>query len=688
MNLEEEKQQNEIVSDKQQDETTLTELEIEKDEYNLQKVIEAGREDSETEKKIEEIENVEAKNIEGKPAIQEENQTTEKGEKSQENKKQEDEDGKKYKIASQTKTKKNAIIIAIIVFILIMCLLSTIFAIVNLGNSNIIDGVKIKNTELVGLSKEDAKLEIEEEIKSELEKNVILKYEDYETSISPQQIEAKYDIDKAVEDAFNVGRDGNILQNNYAILSSMLLGKEIVPEFSYNEKALEDILNDISKKIPGSMKDNSYYIEGNRLIITKGKPGIAVNSEIMRKAIIEQIKNPVKNFLEIAVINTEPEDINIDKIYQEVKKDPKDAFYTENPFTIHPHEDGIDFAISLEEARNIIAEAKDEYEIEIKYIEPNVKTYQIGTEAFPNLITQFSTRYDAGLVNRTTNLKLSSDKINGTILMPGEEFSYNKVVGERTIAAGYKDAAIYSGGRVVDGLGGGICQISSTLYNAAVQANLEITERSNHQFVTSYLDAGKDATVVYGYIDFRFKNTRNYPIKIESTVSGGIAEVKIYGVLEENEYDIKLETEKISSIPFTVQYIDDNTLPAGQEVVEQYGHAGQKTITYKVCRLNGAVVSKTVMSNDTYSAMTKIIRRGTKGSQPVKSTSPEQTKTEITNPSVPVTPSVPTTTEKTTTETNAKPETKTNTTTNSTSSKTDGKTSKTNSSGTKANKTN
>src|SRR5699024_8061323 len=103
--------------------------------------------------------------------------------------------------------------------------------------------------------------------------------------------------------------------------------------------------------------------------------------------------------------------------------------------------------------------------------------------------------------NRSTNLRLASDKINGTVLLPGEEFSYNKIVGERTIEAGYKDAAIYSGGQVVDGLGGGICQISSTLYNAVVQANLEIIERSNHYFKTSYVEAGKDATVVYGQID-------------------------------------------------------------------------------------------------------------------------------------------------------------------------------------------
>ena len=562
-------------------------------------------------------------------------------------------DKKTYKPVKPEKKKKQlkwgVAIIVIVALVLIIIFASTIFALVNLGSENIVDGVSIKGIDLVGLNVDDAKLEIEEAIRNEFAKNVILRYEDYETSISPEQIEAKYNVEKAIENAYNVGRAGNIIKNNYDIIFAMLLGKNIDIDFSYNDKALTDMVNDISKKIPGSVKDNSYYIEGEKLIITKGKPGITIKTEEMKKRIIEQVKNPVKNFLEIEVENSIPEAINIDKIYQDVKKDPQNAYVSQNPFTIHPAEDGIDFAISLEEARQMVIEDKEEYEIPLKYIKPEISTSDIGTEAFPDLLTKFSTRYEPGNVNRTTNLKLASDKINGTVLLPGEEFSYNKVVGERTIAAGYKEAAIYSGGEVVDGLGGGICQISSTLYNVAVQANMEITERSNHQFVTSYIEAGKDATVVYGYIDFKFKNTRNYPVKIESSVNGGIAEMKIYGVKEENEFDIKLETEVISTIPFTVKYVDDNTLDAGVEVVKQGGASGYKTITYKVCRLNGAVVSRTVMSNDTYSAMTKIIRRGTRGTQTVKSTSPEQTKTEINTPST------------TTTQTNAKPANKSTT---------------------------
>ena len=158
-------------------------------------------------------------------------------------------------------------------------------------------------------------------------------------------------------------------------------------------------------------------------------------------------------------------------------------------------------------------------------------------EAFPNLLGSWSTKY-VNNPDRTTNLRLAANKIDGTVIMPGEIFSYNKVVGKRTIAAGYKNAAIYQDGEVTDGLGGGICQISTTLYNAAIDAGMLIEERRNHMFVPTYADAGKDATVVWGSTDFKFENRRAYPIKIETSVTGGVASVKIYGLKTDEEYDI------------------------------------------------------------------------------------------------------------------------------------------------------
>jgi len=206
-------------------------------------------------------------------------------------------------------------------------------------------------------------------------------------------------------------------------------------------------------------------------------------------------------------------------------------------------------------------------------------------KTYDNIFLSNILQYDASNINRSGNLKIAADKINGTVLMPGEEFSFNEIVGKRTIEEGYRNAKIYENGQVVDGLAGGICQISSTLYNAVLLANLEITERRNHSFTTTYVPAGRDATVVYGRQDFKFKNSRTFPIKIEANVANGIAAFNIHGIREEVEYEIKIIPVTTQTIPYQTEYIPDPTVLPGQQRVKQAGHSGYKVTTYIQKRL-------------------------------------------------------------------------------------------------------
>ena len=159
----------------------------------------------------------------------------------------------------------------------------------------------------------------------------------------------------------------------------------------------------------------------------------------------------------------------------------KSIYYEKDPFKVYNEILGVDFDITA--AKEILKENKSEYTIPLIISEPEITIKDLDINVFPDILGSFTTKYDASNTSRSTNLRLAANKINGTILSPGETFSYNKIVGERTIEAGYKEAKIYSGGEVVDGLGGGICQISTTLYNAALFANMEIVELYNHQFV-------------------------------------------------------------------------------------------------------------------------------------------------------------------------------------------------------------
>ena len=522
----------------------------------------------------------------------------------------------KEKVEHQKKSKRKKIIIASIIGIslLIGLLFSTIFALINMNNSKIISGVKIEGIEVSGLSKDEAKSKLEAIYNEIKEKEIPIKYNEYESSINPSMIELNYDIDKAVDEAMNIGRNNNIFINNYNILFTLIGKKDINVEMSINEEATRKIIEDTGANLPGVVIESSYYIEGENLIITKGKEGIKIDTESLLSKVKERLDNAeiINDYIEIPVTTKTPEPIDVDKIHSEVYKEVQDAYYTKDPFEIHPEVEGVDFNVDEVKAM-IAAEDKDEYTVKLTITKPKVTVNDIGTEAFPDKLGTFTTRYDERDRDRTTNLKLACQKLNNQVVLAGATFSYNKTLGERTIAAGYKNAAVYENGQVVDGIGGGICQISSTLYNAIVDANLETVERRNHQFVTSYVPAGKDATVVYGMTDFKFKNTRKYPVKIIATAQNGIATISIYGVKEEVEYDVELQVKQISTIPVTTVYQEDSSLPAGTEKVKQVGAKGVKTETYLVKSLNGKVVSSELVSRDTYNAMQRIVLRGTKG---------------------------------------------------------------------------
>lgn len=510
--------------------------------------------------------------------------------------------------------KRNIFIIILIIFILVIfAIFSTIFSLLNINNENIMIGVSINNIDISGLSKDEAKAKVENVLDEKINKEIKVIYGEYESTINPKVIDAKFDTNKAIEDAYGIGRNGNIIINNYNILFSLIGKKDIETKVIINEEETEKLIKDIGANLPGALVETSYYIEDSNLIITKGKEGLVVNSEKLLELIYEKLnnKNINQEYIEIPVEVIKPEEIDLQKIHDEIYKEPQDAYYNKEPFEIHAEVDGVDF--NIEEAKQIISsEEKEEYTIPLKITKPEMTINKIGTEAFPNLLSTFTTKYDKTNTNRTTNLQLAINKINGVVLMPDEEFSYNKIVGERTISAGYKEAKIYSNGEVVDGLGGGICQISSTLYNTVLLANLEITERRNHQFVTSYLPAGRDATVVYGSQDFKFKNNRKYPVKIEASLNSGIAKISLYGVKEENDYTVTFETRTVSAIPYKTKYINDSTIEEGTEKIQQRGVNGLITETYKILNLNGVVVSKTLLSKDTYNAMQRVVLKGTK----------------------------------------------------------------------------
>lgn len=505
------------------------------------------------------------------------------------------------------------LLIPLFIFAILVGILSTVFALINRDNETIFSGISVQGIDVSNLTIDEAKKKVSSIIGNHISEEISLQHNDFQTVILPEQFGVSFDVDSAVEQAYYIGKSDNLIKNNYTILSLLLKNYNISPSINYDEDLLNSLIDSINAQLPDRVVNPGYSIDGTNLIITSGKDGILISSSDLKDEILSFLNDiSSKNeTINIPVNNVGAEPINLDAIYKDIFKLPVDASYTTNPYVVYPSSNGLDFAISMEEAKAIISNQQDEYTIPLKVTYPNVTTNQIGNEAFPDLLSQFSTSFTSSGYNRSNNIILSSAKLNGLVLMPGEEFSYNQAVGQRTRAAGFREAGAYSNGKVVQEVGGGICQVSSTLYNAVLYANLEIVERTNHYFNPGYVKAGLDATVSWGGPDFRFRNNRNYPIRIVTDTSGKKLKVYIYGLKTDDDCTVVLDPRYISSVPYKTTYQNDASLATGETRVISSGSNGCKTATYKyVYDKNGTLISSECISRDTYSPHNKVVAVG------------------------------------------------------------------------------
>ncbi|MDE5830645.1 MAG: VanW family protein [Clostridia bacterium] len=397
---------------------------------------------------------------------------------------------------------------------------STIFALIYSTNSNIINNIKINNIKVSGLSRSEAEAKFENIIENITQEEFILKHGENEKTFTFKRMELETDIIEKINKACKIGREGNIITNNYQILATLINGENIELDIKFNEEILQSIFSNLDDEWEETFVDNSYYIDNDKLVIVRGTKGIIVDEEALReelkKFVYDKIEGKEINKIEIPVITKTPGDIDIEKIQSEIYKEAQNASYDEKTSKLTIHSDGIDLGISIDEAKQRLLVEQEEYIIPIKITKPEITTDMLGEDAFPDVIASFSTRYDSHNINRATNIDLAAKTIDGTILAPGERFSFNSIVGPTTASKGYLLAGAYSAGELVENYGGGICQVSSTIYNTVLYANLEIVERYNHSSLVSYVDPGRDATISYGSKDFKFLNSRKYAIKINA----------------------------------------------------------------------------------------------------------------------------------------------------------------------------
>ncbi len=398
------------------------------------------------------------------------------------------------------------------------------------------------------------------------------------------------------------------------------------------DKKIKVLVSDKSLELSYDTLNPSYDVESiveEAVSYGKDKGIFAKNSLIKGKKPIDL--NVKIKYDEEALLAFE------NKVLEEVNIEPKNASIDVNSgnISIIPEEAGK--TIDKEELHNKLVEgingnSNNELELtfELKDQEANIKSTDL--EKITGKMSEFSSHYNNTGDGRVRNMEIAAGIINGTIVMPGEEFSYNALIGDTTPEKGYEKANTYVGNKVVPDYGGGICQVSTTLYRAVMRSNIRSTERRNHSLTVSYSEPGLDATVANGVVDYKFVNTYDFPIYIQGYVSGGVVNFAIYGNVEAmgnktydlvNEVHEKYEPKK--------KYEEDSSMDAGVEKVVSYGMPGYKASSYQVTYENGVEVNREFIATDIYMTTDTIVKKGTKKKEEPKKQEPEAQKPQDTN---------------------------------------------------------
>ena len=293
--------------------------------------------------------------------------------------------------------KKKILLITTIIVLIAICVISTIFSVIYMGKDVIVPNIYIGSINIGGLTKEEAKDKILKIYEEKATKDIRASLKDYEQIIKTEMVEFVADVSKAVDNAYMIGRNGNIIENNYTIISRYFNNKNIEISYHVNEELMKKLLEEIAGKIPEKVKEPSYNIDGTKLLVYPGTRGYEVNKLSLREMIVSIMLDVDKKTEEdlkitIPVDLKEPNNIDIEKIHNEIYEKPENATYNEETKELKLDKDGLDFAITIEEAKNIIRENKEEYTIPLKKVKADITYDKLGKDIFPDLLRNISNK--------------------------------------------------------------------------------------------------------------------------------------------------------------------------------------------------------------------------------------------------------------------------------------------------------
>lgn len=491
------------------------------------------------------------------------------------------------------------------------------------STGTIFPNVSIAGLDVSGMTAEQAEASLTQAISAHGEDMVgTVTYNGWRGSITAADMDYTWDL--AAKFAYEHGRSNFFLQGGSYLASALGNRHSIGVPRGGSAPALDMLLDQVEREVAGDVTSATYELIDDRLSMTKGRTGVSLDRAGVKDTVLSALEEAITQKLEqdqAGVSEVEhlliPEELppqapDFDAIHTELCREPVSAQMDPNTLQVSDHVVGVDFNIDTLKAAYEQAGEGETFSIHVTLTQPKDTKESLEGKLFRDLLGQGSTTL-TGTWGRQYNVKLSAKACDGTILMPGEVFSFNGRTGSRDASMGYQSATVYSGGKTVEEVGGGVCQTSSTIYYALLHTPLEVVQRYNHGYNTGYVPVGMDATVYYGVTDFQFRNNTDYPIRIQIApewIDGREKLIcRIYGSNEAGVYAVP-ESAAFDKVPPTTVYQSDETIPQGTTKVDpiQNPYTGLKAQTYRyVYDRDGTLLEKQNMGVSVYKMRPKTI---------------------------------------------------------------------------------
>lgn len=498
------------------------------------------------------------------------------------------------------------------------------------NGKTIYPNVYVAGVEVGGLTASEAQELVEQTVADSYHSQTLeVQLPDRTLSFEPEQTNVVVDAEQAIEKAMDYGRTGNVFAAliRYLTAGSKVHEMDLETALDLDTAYLESLIYQTAADIKTAPIHTSMGMDADmtKVTVQMGTAGRELDTARLYAAVYDAFQQGDFTPLHWEYEIIPYKNVDLEGLHSKLAAPVADAYYDKEQRQIIAGVEGHTF--DLEQALTQLAEAKDgsTLEIPLEVLEPQLTTGKLTYEMFGQILEQRSSVY-VNNAKRTENLRLACEAINGTIINPGEVFSFNEAVGERTEEKGYQPATIYGGeGESVDGVGGGVCQVASTIYYAALYMDLPTVMREPHMYLVTYVPAGCDATIFWDSgLDYKFRNNRENPIKIQANIDGGKVNITFWGVKESGNY-VEL-SKPVTLETWTDEDVEevDETKPVGFREQKQTAYTGSKVeVTKKVFDGSGKLLREEKLES-TYKSRPNIYIVGPSEEQPPKEELPEE----------------------------------------------------------------